>query len=331
MKTAVIIPNWNGADFLAESIDSLLAQTVTCTVIVVDNGSKDQSIEILEAYGDKVTILRNEKNLGFSGGVNTGIRYALKNDYDAVALLNNDAVADRKWLEYLSHELRGTTGIVTSLILSADGSRIDTTGESLSVWGLAFPRGRGKEASTSPLQNSFVFGASGGASLYSVPMLKEIGLFDEDFFAYYEDIDLSFRAQLTGWKVIFVPTAMVRHKIGATSGKVRGLTTYHTFKNMRLLIIKNTPDSLKRTVYPRFYLAYSLFQLRALLTRNVLYMVQGSIHGIVLTPKKIREGKLIRQTQSVSDNYIAALLTPDLPERSNIRKLRSLWWKLIGR
>lgn len=332
MKTVVIIPNWNGADFLAECIDSLLAQTVALTLVVVDNGSTDRSREILQGYGERIVTIYLEKNYGFTGGVNPGLEYAIENGYGAAALLNNDAVVESDWLESLTDSLVGNTGITTSLILSHDGKTIDTTGDQLTVWGLPHPRGREADANTAPTENEYVFGASGGASLYSVKMLKQIGLFDQDFFAYYEDVDISWRAQLAGWKVMFVPSAKVYHRIGATSSRMKGFTSYHTFKNLRLLILKNTPKSLRRVIYPRFYLAYSFFQLKALFGRNALPMLRGSLAGILLTPKKLRERKTILSSQKVSDAYIFSIMTHDLPENSTkLRKLRSAWWKLQGK
>lgn len=333
MKTAVIVPNWNGEDFLKPCLDSLLTQTVPASIIVVDNGSVDGSRKILESYGDKIITIYREKNYGFTGGVNPGLEYAIDHSFEAAALLNNDAIAEPTWLEELTRKLSGDIGITTSLILSGDGKTIDTTGDTLTVWGLPYPRGRG--LSTSSLKNAsdeLVFGASGGASLYSVPMLKEIGLFDEDFFAYYEDVDISWRAQLAGWKVLFVPSAVVHHRIGATSSRVRGFTTYHTFKNLRLLILKNTSPSLRKIIYPRFYLAYSFFQLKALFSRNAISMMKGSFAGIILTPKKLRERKIILGNQKVSDEYIYNILTHDLPENSSkLRKIRALWWKITQR
>lgn len=333
MKTAVIVPNWNGEDFLKPCIDSLLVQTVPVTVVIVDNGSQDSSREILESYGDKIVTIYREKNYGFTGGVNPGLEYAIEHDFAAAALLNNDAIAKPNWLEELTKKITGDIGIVTSLILSDDGKTVDTTGDTLTVWGLPHPRGRGMDVSNfEDLRDEYVFGASGGASLYSVKMLREIGLFDEDFFAYYEDVDISWRAQLAGWKVLFVPSAVVYHHIGATSSRIKGFTSYHTFKNLRLLILKNTPPSLRKIIYPRFYLAYSFFQLKALFSPNALTMLRGSFAGILLIPKKLRERKTILANQKVTDDYIYSILTHDLPQNSSkLRKLRSLWWKLKGK
>lgn len=333
MKTAVIVPNWNGADFLKDCLDSLLHQTVPVTIVVVDNGSSDSSRLILESYGEKIVTIYRDRNYGFTGGVNPGIEYAIDNHFDAIALLNNDAKASTNWIAELTKRLRGSTGIVTSLIVSIDGKKIDTTGEQLSVWGLPSPASRGKQSSTfDSKEDEYVFGASGGASLYSVQMLREIGLFDEDFFAYYEDVDISWRAQLSGWKVLFVPSAKVYHHIGATSSRIRGLTSYHTFKNLRLLVLKNTSPSLRKIIYPRFYIAYSLFQLKALFSSNALPMLKGSFAGIMLTPKKMKERRHILSMQKVTDNYILSIMTHDLPENSSqLRNLRSLWWKLQGK
>ena len=332
MKTVVVIPNWNGAEFLRECIDSVLAGDDKTTVVVVDNGSTDKSRSILTSYGSKIHTIYHNENLGFTGGVNAGINYALDNNFDAVALLNNDATVEKDWLSRLASALKDGTGITTSLILSHDGSSVDTTGEDLTVWGLPYPRGRGTSSKNVPEKNELVFGASGGASLYSVKMLREIGLFDQDFFAYYEDVDLSWRAQLAGWKVVFVPSAKVYHRIGATSSRMKGFTSYHTFKNLRLLVLKNTSPAIGRIIYPRFYLAYSFFQLKALFSRNALAMLRGSLASLRLAPKKMRERKVILASQKVSDEYILSILTHDLPENSDkLRKLRSLWWKLSGK
>lgn len=330
MKTAVIIPNWNGEDFLKPCIDSLLLQTIPTKVIVVDNGSKDSSREILRSYGDKIVTIYREKNYGFTGGVNPGLEYAIEHNFTAAALLNNDAVAEPMWIEELTKKLTNNIGITTSLILSEDGKKIDTTGDTLTIWGLPYPRGRGKNAeSIDRTQDEYVFGASGGASLYSIEMLKQIGLFDDDFFAYYEDVDISWRAQLAGWKVLFVPTAVVHHRISATSSRIKGFSSYHTFKNLRLLIVKNTSPSLRKYIYPRFYLAYSFFQLKALFSPNAIPMLKGSFAGIRLTPKKLRERREILKSQTVTDQYIFSILTHDLPENSRkLRQLRSVWWKL---
>ena len=217
-EVAVVVPNWNGADHLAACLDSLLAQSMTCRIIVVDNGSVDGSLELLEKY-DGLEVILNQKNEGFTGGVNPGFQRAMDDDIKYVATLNNDAVADKDWLKELTvaFDKNPRAAIATSKILDGAGKRIDSTGDYLSVWGLPYPRGRGETDLDRYDELTDIFAASGGASLYRVKALRQIGLFDQDFFAYYEDVDLSFRAQLAGWKVRYVPAAVVYHQIGATS------------------------------------------------------------------------------------------------------------------
>jgi len=332
MKTAIVVPNWNGEAWLKECLDSLLAQTVPATPIVVDNGSGDSSRVTLDGYGEKIVQILRDKNYGFTGGVNPGIEYAIKNNFDAVALFNNDAVAKDDWLENLQKELIDDIGIVTCCLQTFDKTHIDSTGDQMTVWGLPYPRGRNTAVANAPREPEFIFGASGGASLYSVPMLKEIGTFDDDFFAYYEDVDISFRAQLAGWKVRFTPAAVAYHRIGGTSSRLKDFTVYHTIKNMPMVIRKNIPKDLRYIVIPRFLLAYSSFIIMAILRGQGIPALKGWFAYLRLIPKKNKERGQIQEAKKVSDDYIFSIMTHDLPENSHkLRSLRSLWWKLRGK
>jgi GT2 family glycosyltransferase len=332
-NVAVVVPNWNGADHLDACLDSLLAQTIPVRVIVVDNGSVDGSLKLLEKYSDIEVILHDE-NKGFAGGVNPGFRRAIEDGLKYVATLNNDAVADKDWLKQLVATLDKSpkAGIVTSKILTGNGKQLDSTGDFLTVWGLPYPRGRGESDVDKYDAQTEVFGASGGASLYRVKMLAEVRLFDEDFFAYYEDVDLSFRAQLAGWKVRYVPQATVRHQIGVTSGKLKGFTTYQTMKNQPLVLYKNLPGHYWWTIGWRFTLAHTLFFLRAITRGHGWAALKGDWKGTGLIFKKHFERKRIQQSRKVSDEYIWALIVKDLPPNAGaLRKVRAVWWKLRGK
>ncbi len=329
-RVAVVIPNWNGKVDLPACLDSLLKQTVHAKIVVVENGSTDGSAELLEHSYPQVTVLPQKKNLGFAGGVNAGIRYALEEDFTFVALLNNDAVAEKNWLEELIKGLENNpkAGIVTSKIVSSDGSYLDSTGDIYSSWGLSYPRGRGETDLDTYDDQTIIFGASGGASLYRCEMLRKIGLFDEDFFAYYEDVDISFRAQLAGWQVNFMPHAVVYHQISATSSKIKGFTTYHTIKNYPWIFKKNVPLSLWHIILPRLVLAQTLFIGRAILRGHGWYALKGTVMCCYKTPKKFIERRRIQKHKQVTDEYIYTILTWDLPPNAkNLRKLRKIWRK----
>lgn len=330
--TAVVVPNWNGEDSLSECLDSLLIQTMN--VIVVENGSKDNSLELLKSNYPKVKVVVHDKNLGFAGGVNSGIRTAIADGFEYVALFNNDAVADKNWLKSLEDEFNTNTevGIATCKLLTHDGKHIDSTGDIYTVWGLPYPRGRDEPISSKYDKQRDIFAASGGASIYRVKMLEEIGLFDEDFFAYYEDVDISFRAQLAGWKVKFVPDAIAYHQIGASSSKIHGFTTLQTMKNLPLLLIKNVPRKYVLRMSLRLLLVQSLFLGRAITSGRGVPAIKGSLKALVLIPRKASERRKIQLSKKVSDEYIWSIITHDLPPNAHaLRNVRQKWWKLTRR
>ena len=334
VKTCVVVPNWNGKSTLAACLDSLLAQTEPATIIVVENGSIDGSLEFLQQNYPQVELVVNQENLGFAGGVNSGIRRAIELGAQYVALFNNDALADKKWLKELVACLdkNPEVGIATCKLLGEDGKHIDSTGDYYTVWGLPYPRGRGEEDARQYDKQMDVFAASGGASLYRVSMLNEIGLFDEDFFAYYEDVDISFRAQLAGWKVAYVPSAVAHHATGTTSSKLKGFTTYQTMKNQPLLFYKNVPRSLRGKIYRRFMLAHTLFFLRAVSRGQGWVALQGDAKATWLFFTKWSERRRIQKSRKVSDEYIWSILVHDLPPNAKaLRSLRNKWWKLRGK
>lgn len=335
MNVAVVIPNWNGADMIVESISSLLAQTYKHTIVVIDNGSVDESVKLIEENFPDVVLLKNTRNLGFAGGVNTGIRYALEHSYDAVALFNNDAVADSGWLQALAKNLEAypEVGITTCKLMSRDKTHLDSTGDIYTTWGIPYPRGRNEPAGSQYDDSPWVFGASGGASLYRATMLNEIGLFDEDFFAYYEDVDISFRAQLAGWRVRYEPSAHVYHATSSTGSRVRGFFTYQTIKNYPFIFWKNVPLALLPLIAPRFLLAYGIFVLKGLFTLSRTWpTLKGLFVTTVLLPKKLAQRRRIMRHKKVSNDYIRSILTWDLPPNAyKLRSLRVRWWRITGK
>ncbi len=333
-KVSVVVPNWNGRDSIGVCIESLLGQTLDREIIIVENGSTDGSLQYLEKNFPDIKLVINKKNLGFAGGVNSGIRQAVAGGADYVALFNNDATADKGWLSNLVKALEGNKylGIATPKLLNQHKTEFDSSGDFYTNWGLPFPRGRGEPVSNKYDKDNYVFAGSGGASLYRVKMLKEVGLFDEDFFAYYEDIDLSFRAQLAGWKVLYVPQSLVFHQIGATSSKIKGFTTYQTMKNLPWLLWKNVPSKYLLNVLPRFSLAYSAFFVSALSRGQVWPAIKGGVVSLLYSPKKFFQRLKIQSRKKVSDKYIWSIVEHDLPPNAaKLRNLRNSWWKITGR
>ncbi len=350
MKKAVfvIIPTFNGAEDLERSIDSVLAQSFKdFDLVIVDNGSTDDSRTIIERYEAKdkrVRKIYRDKNYGYTGGVNPGFDLAIKEDAAYAAPFNNDAWADKDWLKRLVDFLEHNPayGIATCTILHGDGKTIDSTADQYTIWGIPYPRGRDEPATSRYDSDTEIFGASGGASLYRVDMLKEIGTFDQDFFAYYEDIDLSFRAQLAGYKVAFVPASVVYHEQGKTAARIAGraatdrsaspFTTKQFMKNLPFILVKDIPAGLLWRIWPRFILVYTIFFLKAFTDGRGMGALKGLLTFWRKLPEKIRQRRQIQKQRHVSNDYIWNLLVHDLPPNAHkLRKLRKLWWRVTGR
>ena len=330
MKTAIIILNWNGADDSIECMDSLLAQKPSApSLIVVDNNSSDNSVKRFKQYKKAhskadIIIIENDKNIGFAGGINTGIKYAIKNNIEHVGILNPDATADKYWLENLTTELENNpkAGLAAGLLVTSDGKKIDSSGDFYSTWGLAFPRNRDNPISKAPTKPQNVFGATGGSVLYRTYLFEDIGLFDEDFFMYYEDVDISFRAQLRGYKVRYTPKALAYHKRGESTKKVPGLAVYNTFKNLPMLGCKNVPFWLGFKILPRFFLAYTLFFFSAIAKGNGWPALKGFSKSILLFPKNLFKRHKIQSTKIVSGKYINSIIYQGIPPtETGLRKL----------
>lgn len=327
MKTLVycVIPNWNGKDSVGDAIESLQKQSQPCTVVVVENGSTDGSLEYIAQNYPDVVLLEQPKNLGFAEGVNVGIRYAIGEGADYIALFNNDATADKDWLKHLVAALdaKPKAGLATCKFMDITRKHLDSTGDQYTTWGLPYPRGRGEPVSNIYDTQNWVFGGSGGASLYRTTMLQKIGLFDKNFFAYYEDIDISFRAQLAGWKAYYEPRAVAYHQIGATSSKIKGFTTLQTMKNLPMLFWKNVPFSLLYIMWPRFSVAYLSFLVSAIQRGQGGSALKGLLLSWWYGPKKLVERWRIQHHRTVPTSYIRSILTWDLPPNaSKLRKLR---------
>jgi len=334
-RVAIVVLNWNGIEDTILCLEALSRQSYRDFLMVaVDNGSTDNSVEkfkdLEKLYDNKLQTLYNSKNLGFDGGVNTGIRWAIDHDFDYVALFNNDAIADKNWLkELVAAAEKEKSGITTGLLLHEDGNTIDSTGDYYSIWGMPFPRSRGKKTSEAP-ESGYVFGASGGASLYSIPMLTKIGLFDEAFFAYYEDVDISFRAQLAGYKIYYTDKAIAYHKQGATSSKIPGFAVYQTFKNIPLLYAKNVPFSLLVPIGIRLFVLYWLIFANAVQKGAGWPALKGWVASIwYFWSSSVWQRFSIQYRRKVPVSYISSLIWPDLPpEQTGLRKLRK---KVMGK
>ncbi len=241
-RIAVIIVNWNGLDYLQTCLSALLVQTeIAFETLVIDNGSTDGSVQWLQSTYPQVQLIRNSENRGFAEANNQGIR-ATQGEY--VVLLNNDALPSPGWVVSLvaAADSNPCVGMVASQIRLAHApDRLDSAGIEVDVLGIAWNRHWGAPVAAEPSTPLEVFGPSAAAALYRREMLEEIGLFDERYFAYYEDVELAWRARRAGWRCLYVPAACVLHIHSATASKISGFKAYQIGLNKWRTLFKQYP------------------------------------------------------------------------------------------
>jgi hypothetical protein len=301
-RVSLVVVNYNGKHFLSDCFSAIFRETYSpFEVIMVDNASRDGSVDFIRDNFPRVTVLVNEANMGFAGGTNVGIQ---RSTGEFILTLNNDTRIDPAFLQEITRPVieDPSVGMCASKMIFPD-SRINSTGICISRSGAAWDRGMFEPDKGQYDRIEEIFGPCAGAALYRKAMLDEIGLFDEDFFLFMEDVDLAFRARLSGWKCIYVPSAQVVHKHGGTAGFKSDTSIYYGNRNLVWYVVKNLPK--------RLFLMY----LPWILVRNIAdipyYIFQGKFRTIVRAkwdmmhglPKMMRKRKSVRRTES--ENEIA--------------------------
>jgi len=314
---SIVIPNWNGQHFLKKCLDSIDAQNYrNFEVIVVDNGSKDDSVEyIAKNYPDTI-VEKLPKNIGFAPAVNIGIKKAKGN---FIFLLNNDTELDRHFLTAMEEAESEfpDAGIFASKMLDfADHTIIDTCGDKMTWTGRSYKYGELKKDGEEFNQNYYIFGACAGASVYRKEVFEAIGLFDEDFFAYLEDVDIDFRSQLAGFKCVFVPKARVYHIGSATTGKRSPFGFGLMIKNHWHLIYKNFPTQQLILYLPKIFYSDFRFFLAAVRYGFTKDFFKGLFQAISQFPKMIPKRTEIQNNRKVSLTYLDSIVDKNFKYKS---------------
>lgn len=308
---SVVIPNWNGKKFLKGCLDSLLEVNYAETeIIIVDNGSHDGSVEFLEENYPKVKLIKFAHNTGFSVAVNAGIENSTG---EFVALLNNDTTVDANWLSEMvaamrSHPEIGSTGCK---MLAYDNHKLlDGAGDGYRRGGLPGRIGHREIDLGQFDQERYILGPCGGAALYRREMLDDIGLFDSDYFAYLEDVDIGLRAQSAGYKCLYVPTAVMYHLgCGTTGSGYHPLVVRLSSQNNWNTIVKNIPLPLLLKFSPHIFY-WQLFYFAVVIVRGgqVLPWLEGSWRAFLLLPKMLKKRAEINRRRTVPLSYLEGVI-----------------------
>lgn len=272
MKTTVIIPNYNGKEYVKDCLLSLKEcdETVFHT-IVVDNASTDGSVELLKEQFPQVELILLSENTGFAAAVNRGLEHT-KTPY--AILLNNDTRVQRGFVLHLEQALERKEkafSVSAKMIMMHSPDLLDGAGDLYCALGWAYALGKGKKEQEKYREAARIFSACGGAVIYRMDVLKQIGLFDENHFAYLEDVDIGYRASIYGYENYYEPSAVCFHAGSASSG-----SRYNEFKvslasrNSIYLIYKNMPFLQILCNLP--------FLLLGFLTKIVFFTIKGYGH-----------------------------------------------------
>ena len=281
----IVIVNWNGRQYLERCLAALFASISDQTaVIMVDNGSTDDSRLWVATHFPQVQIIALPTNTGFAVANNLGLR-ATSAPY--VVLLNNDTEVQAGWLDALLNvaESDRTIGMCAPRIVLADrDDTIDSAGIRIDLLGFAWQVGHNQRDGATYQTQQDVFGPSGAVALYRRVMLDQIGLLDEDFESYYEDVDLAWRAQQAGWRCRYVPQAKVLHVHSATSRRQPEHKLYLTTRNRWWTLVKNYPRPRLWLMIPLIALADGASLIRALLQYRTLTPLKARRDALVGLP-----------------------------------------------
>jgi GT2 family glycosyltransferase len=266
---AVIVPNYNGMKFLKMCFESIKKQTNILEVIIIDNGSDDGSVEFIKENYPEYILIENKENLGFSGAVNQGIKISTA---EYCFLLNNDVELESdctyNLLKCIEKD-KNIFAVASKMVNFQDRDSLDDAGDEYTVLGWTKKVGQGKSSKLYTHERE-IFSACAGAALYRKSILDTIGYFDENFFAYMEDVDIGYRARIYGFKCVYCSKAVVYHHVSATSG-----SRYNSFK-IRLSARNNVYVPYKNMPWPQLALNM-VFLILGYSVKYLFFMRKG--HG----------------------------------------------------
>jgi GT2 family glycosyltransferase len=324
-QISVIIANWNGKHLLGDCLGALRRQTLRdFETILVDNGSNDGSTEYVRTHFPEVQLLALPENLGFTGGNIAGYAQA---DGDLIVLLNNDTEAHPNWLGELhraSLTYADAGSFASRMMYFQDRGRVENCGFNLGISGAVMDLGRDELEGPKWYEPRKVFGGCGGAVAYRRRMLEDIGFLDPEFVMIYEDLDLSFRAQLRGYQCVYVPGAIVYHCYRVTIGKAPSRQVFYSQRNIELVHLKNMPLAMILQSLPQRLLyevgAAIYFSKQG---RGTAFL-QAKLSVLKSLPSILRKRREIQKRRTISNTQLRAIMRKGI-YRNKWRKFCSIW------
>lgn len=329
IRASLIIVVWNSKYHIPKIFSALECQTVQdFEIILVDNGSTDSSLDRIEASWTNyyLSIKHLSSNLGFAVANNIGAQLARG---EWIVLLNADAYPEPDWLEHLlkAAEQNPQYNFFSSRqIQYNDPHLLDGAGDEYHVSGLAWRRFYNHVEKEYGLEQEEVFGACAAAAMYRRADFLNVGGFDEDYFSYFEDVDLSFRLRLAGGRCLYVPNAVVHHVGSASTGKLSDFVVYYGHRNLVWTFFKDMPGILFWVYLPIHVLMNLFFFFSFVFKGKGAAILRSKWDAFRMLPRILKKRKEIQTSRRISYKDILAFMrkrTLDPYWASRQRKLAS--------
>lgn len=307
---SIIILYWQNAQYLPTCLRALSAQTCqNFEVILVDNASPEPfDPSCLDLFSHlNIHLLRSEVNLGFTGGNNLAARSA-RGEY--LVLLNADAFPEPEWLARIQAAIpeHPDTFFASRLIMANNPLRLDGEWNVYHASGLVWRKSHGRPLSTATATEKYVLSACAAAGVYPKQAFESVHGFDEDFFAYMEDVDMDFRMQLQGYRCLYLPNATVRHVGSASTSTRSAMVVFHGHRNLVWTYFKDMPGLLFWFLLPCHILINLFYLVAGLFMPTRKEMARAKWEALKGLPKAIKKRKEIQANRKVSTWQIARLL-----------------------
>lgn len=308
-RVGVVVPNWNGAAFIGATLDALAAQSrQPDEIVVVDNGSTDESVAMLAKQHPHVRVVQLARNTGFAGAANAGLQAS---STELVVVLNNDARPRRDWLETLLDQPDDPQVWAWGSVLLTPTGAVESAGDHYDPAGYAYKMAAGAGLDDLPATPYDVFAPPGACPLVRRDVVLALGGYAKRFFLYYEDVDLAYRALLAGYRAVVVPGAVVEHDLARSSGG-RSRPWFYIGRNSLWCAVRCQPALDIGSLWQRTRREWRTARRRG---GGRAYAI-GRLAGVAGLPWALITRRHIQASRTVAPSVVAGLLSnPPLPRR----------------
>lgn len=322
-SVSIVVVTWNGLHVLRDCIAALAAQSMAHELIVVDNGSRDGTVEWLRRSVPQARVVSLLQNLGFAAGNNAGLRAATG---DLLVLLNNDTIAAPDFVERLTAPFERDTQLASAagvLLFAHQPELVASAGISVGRDGLHRDLWMLRPVAQLPATTTPVFGASGGAACYRRAALEDVGLLDERYGSYLEDADLAWRLRLGGWGCVSVPEARVRHVYSATASHGSPFKQHLQARNRVRVLVRCLPAKLWEAHWPAI-MRYDLLAIAYAVLRRQPALISGRLDALRDMPALLGQRRRLGKRKRVPGASLEHWLEPSATVGEILRQQRDL-------